>query len=258
MNSLEIVNLHNCTSLASLPASFGSLSGLQSLSLKACAGLTDLPDCLGRLSNLRQLDLTRCKNLESLPDSFGSLGSLCELSKSECKKLKALPDSFGSLSSLRQLDLRQTWYLKRLPKSFSRQIRLQRLHAFNCFAMSDLLQCCSSLRSLTLLQLGISTTALPLEGIQSLPNLMRLCIAYYPSRTENLAGFDALSSRLQLRLSQYDLIALPDSMCSLTHLRVLSLSTPRLKALPSTFGFLNSLRYLDMHNCELYHRACAA
>ena len=105
LRSLETLNLWNCKSLQSLPASEYHCFRYLYLRLCPCLhvsfGLTvalALSEGFGELASLQTLSLFRCEALESLPEGFGKLANLKDLDV--WQKLKLLPDSF-ELKSLR-------------------------------------------------------------------------------------------------------------------------------------------------------------
>ena len=66
-----MLDLGNCSGLASLPERLGECTGLQTLDLHGCSGLVSLPERLGECTGLQRLDLYNCSGLVSLPDLSG-------------------------------------------------------------------------------------------------------------------------------------------------------------------------------------------
>lgn len=106
-NQLQILDLHNCQKLRSLPNNLrnnlGNFHSLVSLNMKGC-GVSYLPEDFGMLSSLEELDLSWCKNLCNLPASFGNLTRLEKLEIHHNSNLRELPVTMGGLKSLAYLD----------------------------------------------------------------------------------------------------------------------------------------------------------
>ncbi|KAL7212483.1 hypothetical protein ACSBR2_015220 [Camellia fascicularis] len=140
-NNLEVLEVHNCPSLACLISCRGGLpSTLKILLIRSCEKLEELlveeaieincpcleyvkiyncdrlkylPDALpnnNNLRNLSQLCLNGCENLESIPEGwFHSATNLIELGITGCKNLKALQlsplQTISYLTSLQELEM---------------------------------------------------------------------------------------------------------------------------------------------------------
>ncbi|KAG5517318.1 hypothetical protein RHGRI_037914 [Rhododendron griersonianum] len=73
--NLEILVLHDCTSLVEVHESIGSLERLVILDLRDCKSLRKLPRSIRKLKHLESLDLSGCPNLDELPMNRGSMDS---------------------------------------------------------------------------------------------------------------------------------------------------------------------------------------
>ncbi|TVU02510.1 hypothetical protein EJB05_51995, partial [Eragrostis curvula] len=76
--SLQVLGIHACHKLASLPESIRHLESLQSLTLWDLS-ISALPEWLGDLSSLERLTIYSCESIKSLPPSIQKLTKLQEL-----------------------------------------------------------------------------------------------------------------------------------------------------------------------------------
>ncbi|XBI34108.1 hypothetical protein VPH35_119950 [Triticum aestivum] len=65
--SLEVLKISYCRSLAMLPSNLGNLAKLKSLSVYHCSGLNALPDEMCGLTSLRELEIWSCPAIEEFP-----------------------------------------------------------------------------------------------------------------------------------------------------------------------------------------------
>ncbi|KAL5845650.1 hypothetical protein ACOSQ3_009174 [Xanthoceras sorbifolium] len=144
LSRLVMLNLNNCSRLASLPSNICKLKSLEYLYLSGCSKLESLPDDLGSLGALKELEVEGtairevplsvaylgnlgrlsfegCKGQDSLglllPPNLllGNLPNLTNLTLSDCG-ITELPDSLGQLSSLKLLFLAKNDF-QRIPTS---------------------------------------------------------------------------------------------------------------------------------------------
>eukprot|EP00977_Amphora_coffeiformis_P003746 scaffold742_cov165-Amphora_coffeaeformis.AAC.22 len=99
---VEDLILAKCKNLVSLPEdAIGDLQSLSWLDLRNCKSLTSLPASMGNLSHLRQLDLSACKSLKRLPDSLAQLKDRLEvLNVSNCTSLEEIPSALVCIGSV--------------------------------------------------------------------------------------------------------------------------------------------------------------
>ncbi|KAI9115361.1 hypothetical protein K1719_013680 [Acacia pycnantha] len=252
LTSLQKLMLHNCTSLASLPKSIGSLTSLQELSLDNCTSLSSLPESIGSLTSLQRLSLDICTSLSSLPESIGSLTSLQELSLDNCTSLSSLPESIGSLTSLQRLSLDICTSLSSLPESIGSLTSLQELSLDECTSLASLPESIGSLTSLQKLSLDNCTSLASLpESIGSLTSLQELSLYNCTSLASLSESIGSLTSLQELSLYNCtSLASLPESIGSLTSLQELRLyNCTSLASLPESIGSLTSLQKLSLHDC---------
>eukprot|EP00253_Pinus_taeda_P029137 PITA_29137 len=277
LQSLNYLQLLDCSEIKSLPASFGNLKKLQTLSLSGCSQLQSLPESLGGLRSLQTLELSHCSRLQSLPESsclqtlklsdcsllqslaesLGGLTSLRTLWLSSCSKLQSLPESLGGLMSLRTLWLSRCPELQSLPESLGGLTSLQTLKMCHCYTLQSLPESLGGLRSLEILDLDSSVPLqrLPesLGGLTRLQNLgLRYCVQLQ-SLPESLGGL----RKLQM-LNIDECIELEELSCVETLVSLQRLAASRCCKLKSIQGLaqLTELQLLDVtQSSELEHLA---
>ena len=104
MESLEILNLSNCSKINRIPKFMGNTEHLSKLHLDGTA-IMKLPSSVEHLTNLAALHLRDCKNLVSLPSNICNFKLLKELKVTGCSKLDNLPENLWNVVSLEELDL---------------------------------------------------------------------------------------------------------------------------------------------------------
>jgi Leucine-rich repeat (LRR) protein len=112
LDSLEKLDLSNCTSLESFSHVVGLGEKLKTMSVRSCFKLRSIPPL--KLTSLEELDLSYCTSLESFPlvvDEF--LGKLKILLVANCHNLKSIPPL--KLDSLEKLDLSNCYRLESFP-----------------------------------------------------------------------------------------------------------------------------------------------
>ncbi|KAF0898275.1 hypothetical protein E2562_007129 [Oryza meyeriana var. granulata] len=98
---LEMLSIHNCTSLLDVPKLPASLEELE---ISNCEGLMALPSNLGGLAELKRLYLSGCIELKMLPDGLEALTSLQQLTINGCPGIQKLPQGLvHRLPSLKSL-----------------------------------------------------------------------------------------------------------------------------------------------------------
>ncbi|XP_059069743.1 disease resistance protein RUN1-like isoform X1 [Cryptomeria japonica] len=196
---LQMLDLHNCNSLSSLPDSVGSWTSLVNLDMDGCS-VSSLPHDFGELANLQELNLSYCQNLSKLPDSFGNLTQLERLEIHHNHKLTELPDSIGGLKSLAFLDVSYCHSLSGLPNTVGSLISLVCLEMEGC-GVSCLPQNCCNLSSLQ--ELNLSNCQYLSELPDSFGNLAQLVILeihHTPGLTELPNSLGSLQQLTSLNL----------------------------------------------------------
>ncbi|XP_057842933.2 disease resistance protein RUN1 isoform X3 [Cryptomeria japonica] len=259
---LQILDLHDCHSLRSLPNTLGTQ--LRILDLHNCHSLRSLPDTVGNFRSLVSLNMKGC-GVSCLPEDFGMLSSLEELDLSWCKNLRNLPANFGNLTRLERLDIHHNPKLTELPGTIGGLKALAYLDAGYCQLCDDGLpdgtfELCS-LRVIHLEQNGFCSLPsgleklsalweLHLDGCSKLSNLpavppsLEMLYARDCARLDNLSCLSGLTSLIRLDVSESrHLMTLAglDSLQGLTTLRLMGCQNISTDTLGNCFQDLKSL-----------------
>uniref|UniRef100_A0A0E0LXJ8 Rx N-terminal domain-containing protein n=1 Tax=Oryza punctata TaxID=4537 RepID=A0A0E0LXJ8_ORYPU len=98
---LEMLSIHNCTTLLNIPRLPASLEELE---ISNCEGLMTLPSNLGDEAELKRLYISGCVGLKMLPDGFEGLISLQQLTINGCPGVQKFPHGLvQKLPSLKSL-----------------------------------------------------------------------------------------------------------------------------------------------------------
>ncbi|KAJ4960777.1 hypothetical protein NE237_020687 [Protea cynaroides] len=125
-NLQSLVLLENGLS-GELPMNLGNLLGLKRLILAGNRFSGRIPDCLGGLTQLLIFDSSRNSLSGTLPLTFGGLISLLKLDLSDNLLEGMLPEELGNLKNLTLLDLRSNKFSGGLTHSLQEMISLQEL-----------------------------------------------------------------------------------------------------------------------------------
>ena len=220
LEGLQLLSLSGCPQLLELPDTIGGLKALTSLDLSGCESITKLPGAIGELGALTTLYLSACSSLAGLPATIGELSALTTLTLYGCSKLAALPAAIGGLGALKQLWLRDCSSLTALPESIGKLGALTRLDLNECSSLTTLPDAIGELESLTFLDLSgcASLTALP-NAIGELGALTELHLNECSSLTALPVAIGELGALTELWLTGCSsLVALPDAIGKLSAL----------------------------------------
>ena len=270
MESLEILILSNCSQIKRIPEFMGNMKSLLKLHLEGTA-IMKLPSSIEHLTNLASLDSSDCKNLACLPSIIWSFKSLKHINLKGCKNLSSLPEKFA-MESLEILILSGCSKIKRIPEFIKNMERLSILH-LDGTAIMKLPSSIEHLTNLVSLHLRDCKNLVCLPSIIcDFKSLKGIRVARCPkleNLPENLWNIKSLevldvsgvtieelpSSVLSRNLKELSFrgCKVPRSMGfllpSLSGLRSLvrlDLSDCNLLTIPSKFGCLSSLLYLDL------------
>uniref|UniRef100_A0A8C0KY41 Leucine rich repeat containing 7 n=1 Tax=Canis lupus dingo TaxID=286419 RepID=A0A8C0KY41_CANLU len=242
-----------------LPKQLFNCQALRKLSIPD-NDLSNLPTTIASLVNLKELDISKngvqefpenikcCKCLtiieasvnpiSKLPDGFTQLLNLTQLYLNDAF-LEFLPANFGRLVKLRILELREN-HLKTLPKSMHKLAQLERLDLGNN-EFSELPEVLDQIQNLRELWMDNNALQVLPGSIGKLKMLVYLDMSKNRIETVDMeiSGCEALEDLL-----------LSSNMLQQFTLTILSLleefdcSCNELESLPSTIGYLHSLRTL--------------
>ncbi|CAL5411726.1 unnamed protein product [Camellia sinensis] len=243
--NLEVLEVHNCPSLACLISCRGGLPPtLKILLIRSCEKLEELlveegmkincpsleyvkiyncdrlkylPDALPKNNNLRnlsQLCLNGCENLESIPEGwFHSATNLIELGITGCKKLKALQllphrlQTISYLTSLRELEMNISHW-----NNYFKKIGLHSLSSLSTLRISGPISVAEEEESSFPIDGMLLPTSLINLGILNFQNLEKLSSKMF----RNLASLKYLYIFGCPRLKSLPVRRLPSSLMSLS------------------------------------------
>jgi hypothetical protein len=220
LEGLQFLNMSECPQLLELPHTIGGLKALTMLKLPGCTSLAALPAAIGELKALTTLYLMGCSSLTELPAAIGELGALTELWLTGCTSLTALPDSIGKLGALTRLNLAGCSSLVALPDAIGELGALTHLALGGCLSLEALPATIGALGALTELDLGecASLAALP-ATIGELGALTELNLHGCSSLTALPVAIGELGALTELWLTGCSsLVALPDAIGKLSAL----------------------------------------
>jgi internalin A len=241
-------NLENLQTLSidceiqELPQWIGDFRKLSTFSISSNSIKTIPPD-IGNLKKLRSLVIS-CSEITELPAEI----SECPLVSMElnCVGLTSLPESFGNLKKLRRFDLGFS-KIKQLPDIICDWEALTHL-AISGTSLSAIPERIGILKNLKDLQIEFGL-------FRQLPNSMGDCPLeklWLNGRFDTVPqSFGRLSELKILTLSSSRLKSLPDSFGNLSSLEKLSISSDENLELPESFGNLSSLRELYLYTDKL-------
>ncbi|XP_076332523.1 uncharacterized protein LOC143237306 isoform X2 [Tachypleus tridentatus] len=249
----RLVNLHhlslNSNEVASLPQNLGNLKNLVEL-LARKNYIQDLPVSVCQLVHLEKLSLTG-NQIMRIPENISCLQNLRELFLDE-NNIQSLPDSFCHLKNLEVLEASKNM-ITELPEMFGYLTKLHTLK-FNDNNISELPNSFSYLSSLKYIDLSHNNlVALP-ETLVSAEIIVRLVLDYnyicsFP------AWFTCMTSVEELSMKGNNISGNPfsDDFCiKCSKLKHFDFGGNNIEALPSTFGFIQKLEFIDMGS-HLFH-----
>ncbi|KAM3685774.1 hypothetical protein ACB098_11G146500 [Castanea mollissima] len=191
LRSLHSLCFWGTPKLASLPDGLQHVNTLQKLEILDCTDLMAIPEWIGNLTSLHHLSISGCFNLTSLPQEICHLTSLQNLQIDNCPNLMALPESMDNLTLLQTLRIGGFPNLTSLPQEICHLTSLQNLKIDNCPNLMALPEWIGNLTSLEELIICkcLNLTSLP-QGIHDLPSLQWLMIASCPILRARCFGED--------------------------------------------------------------------
>ncbi|KAL1802232.1 hypothetical protein ACET3Z_030879 [Daucus carota] len=175
--------------------------------------LMTTPD-FSALPSLETLNFEGCDSLVELDISIGSLGKLVFLKLRGCTKLRSLPDTICNLRALEVLNIGECFSVEALPEQLGNIESLKELDAHD-----------------------VAVSKLP-DSTGRLSKLAKLILTCHGK---------AMIMYLMTRPKHKILETLPDTICNLRELEVLSVGYSRdLEALPVELGNIESLKELNV------------
>ncbi|KAG2667219.1 hypothetical protein I3760_15G102800 [Carya illinoinensis] len=127
--NLTNMDFSDCNFLTKVP-DVSNIPNLKQLIAKNCTNLAEVHDSVGSLGNLFFLDFWGCSNLKILPRSL-KLRSLCALCLYGCSSLRSFPEIGYEMNSLTYLNLSGT-AVEELPLSIGNLTKLDKLLLVQC------------------------------------------------------------------------------------------------------------------------------
>lgn len=167
--NVEDLILRGCIKLAEVHFSIGNLRRLVSLNLRNCKKLNKLPNSICRVKSLKTLDISGCPKIHNLPENFGDMESLTEF-VAEGTGITEVPFSITRMKNLSKVSLN----VREEPESNSSLMWSPRGFYRTKNVRVDSLFMVRSLRTLRLVNCGLSNEANLLDGIGNLKFLENL------------------------------------------------------------------------------------
>jgi len=239
---LNYLNLSN-NLLIALPPEVGTLTNLNTLVLNDNS-LTSLPDELTNLTDLSGLHLAN-NNFTTFPTQIGSLVNL-DLLGLIGNNLATLTSDIGNLTNLTRLDLNDN-QLTSLPAEIGNLTKLDNLYLYN----NNLTALPPEIGNLTkLYYISLSN-----NNLETLPpefgNLITLNSLFLESSNNFMSLPDEIGNLtylVHLEIENNQLTELPASMGGLVNLKTLRLGSSQLATLPSSIWTLPKLEELDLED----------
>ncbi|XP_073396919.1 uncharacterized protein [Physcomitrium patens] len=253
LESLNILQLRNCSFIEIFPNSFFRIATLLELDLEGCSNLTMVPNDLEYMTSLKILNLKDCKQLHSLPTSIGSLLYLKNFNISGCSNLTSLPNELGNLISLTYFDVSWCSSLTTLPNELGNLRSLITFDIRICSSLTSLPNEFGNLTSLTtfIIRGCSSLTSLPNE-LGNLISLTYFDVSWCSSLTSlpnELGNLTSLTTFIIKGCS--GLTSLPNELRNLTSLTTFDVSRcSSLTSLPNELGNLTSLTTFIIRGCS--------
>ena len=228
------------------------MESLQGLNLRDCSNFKKFPEIQGNMKHLKYLFLERTA-IRGLPTSIGCLEALGFLLLNDCSNFERFPEFQNNMENLIHLSLANT-AIKELPHSIRHLTRIKRLDLDNCKNLRSLPGHICQMKSLKKISVnGCSNLECFEEIIEDMEHLERLylcdvVITKLPSSIEHLKCL----IRLELNNCE-NLETLPNSIGNLTRLQDLLVhNCPRLQKLPNSLRSLQCcLKRLCLCGCNL-------
>lgn len=220
MEALKVLDLSD-NLLTALPEDIGQAALL--CEFRATGNkLTVLPNSIGDCANLETLELSK-NSLSTFPPSIGNLVKLTKLKLDE-NQIEVIPAFFGAFRMLKDLSMNKN-----------------KIHSVDGDALAPL-------SSLTMLDLSQNR----LTALASTPkseSLDSLLLSF--NQLETLENLDRCPNLTVLDLHNNKLKALPDSTCSLYHLKTLAVSNNELADVDPRISVLDSLTRIALEGNPL-------
>ncbi|XP_050116048.1 disease resistance protein RPV1-like isoform X13 [Malus sylvestris] len=272
LQNLKIIDLTRSYSLIKSP-DFSQVPNLEELILEGCESLYEIDSSIGHLKRLSLVNLRGCRMLTSLPRDFYKSKSVETLCLNDCSEFREVHEDLGEMISLRILEADFT-AIRQIPTSIVRLKNLTRLSLINpIFRRGSSLigvegiHLPNSLRELSLSVCKLDDDAI--KNLGSLISLQYLDLGWNKFHTlPSLSGLSKLET-LQLSGCMY-LHTIPDlptnlkvlhvdecpaletmpNFSEMSNIRQLHVShSPKLTEVPSLDKSLNSMIWIDMHEC---------
>ncbi|PRQ22443.1 putative leucine-rich repeat domain, L domain-containing protein [Rosa chinensis] len=248
LEKLTVLNLKDCKNLVHFASSVRGLKSLKVLNLSGCSKLKKLPNDMGHLESLVEVDASGI-SIQELPCSIGMLEGLVSMSLRDCKLLVCLPGSVGGLKSLKDLNLSGCSKLDKLPDELGLVACLEKLDVSGS-GIREVPSFIGLLKNLKELSLGGCKLRSP-----KLWNMMFNPFQLFQKRSHipaglSLASLSGLPSLTQLNLSDCNLSEIPSDFGCLFLLKYLDLSKNQFVRLPESIGQLSSLKHLCLNWCR--------
>lgn len=224
------------------------LSKLKVLNLYL-SNVTKLPADLGSMESLENLNVRDCYVLKELPASIGNLQTLKTLNISR-SGLVTLPENIGSLTNLEPFGLSYCIDLESLPESLCNLPYNGSLNLSGCESLKSLPNGLGNMSGLTALNLTNCKALTDLSANMG-TTITELNLSNCKAMTSLSASVCDMSQLVKLNLSSSGIESLPENFSNLTSLEELNLSYSKLKSLPSTFGDLPKLKILNLSNLPI-------
>jgi len=242
-----------------LPASFNQLNQLQKINLSRNLNLNapQVLITLSKIPTITELEAQECA-IDNLPLDISKLTSIRILDL-KANRITALPLTFGSLTNLEYLDLGYFEMGTRMNKindlgpGFG-QLKKMKFLNLSGNVLQSLPDGFSGLTELTELNLGLNKLpGLPLS-ITQLPKLIKLDlslndISSIPPQVANLSNLEELHLDGNFfNKPEKKIKALPNEVCQLKNLKVLTLKDNIIEQLPECISNLSKLEKLDLRD----------
>jgi len=261
LSALEKINLSRNLNLKAVEVftSLSQIGGITELLAQEC-NIDNIPLEIGKLGNITVLDL-KANHLTSLPLTFGNLTRLEYLDLgyfemgTRMNKISDLGPGFGQLKKLKYLNLAGN-ALVTLPEGFAGLTELTELN-LGLNKLPGLPLSVTQLSKLTKLDISLNDVAVVPAQIANLVNLEELHLDgnFFNHADKKLKVLPneicQLKSLKVLTLKDNVIEQLPEAIGSLTKLEKLDLRDNLLNTLPASFTQLKNLKWLDLKANDL-------
>ncbi|WKA00137.1 hypothetical protein VitviT2T_018526 [Vitis vinifera] len=252
LESVEILDLSDCSKFEKFPENGANMKSLYDLSLENTV-IKELPTGIANWESLQTLDLSSCLKFEKFPEKGGNMKSLKKLCFNGTA-IKDLPDSIGDLESLKILDLSYCSKFEKFPEKGGNMKSLWKLNLKNT-AIKDLPDSIGDLESLVSLDLSKCSKfeKFPEKG-GNMKSLKRLylnntAIKDLPDSIGDLESLEILDLSKCSKFEKF-----PKKGGNMKSLKRLYVKNTAIKDLPDSIGDLESLKILDLSYCSKFEK----